>query len=62
MVSNLPKLTFRLEEELLKKLDHIAAKNRRYRNQEVCYVLTRYIEQYEAKNGTIVVDDKQGEG
>jgi metal-responsive CopG/Arc/MetJ family transcriptional regulator len=55
MTSKLPRIGIRLEADYIKKLDHIANSNRRYRNQEICYVLIKYIEEYEKKYGEIDV-------
>ncbi|MDT8901125.1 hypothetical protein [Anaeroselena agilis] len=55
MGDRLPKLTVRIENDYIKKLGYIAGKNRRYRNQEICYALIEHIEQWEKKHGKIDV-------
>ena len=47
MPSDLPRLTVRMEKELLAK------KETRSTNQQIIYILKKYIEQYEQENGHI---------
>lgn len=51
-------------ENILFKLDIIAKRNMRNRNQEVNYILNKYVETYEAEHGEIMLptenDDLQG--
>jgi len=58
MGKNLVKMTgFRFSEEtLIPKLDVIAQREKRNRNQQVEYALTLFVEQYEQEHGEIPVD------
>lgn len=53
MGSNLPRLTVRAEQELLDKINKIAEKENRSTNQQVVYILKKYVEQYEKEQGTV---------
>lgn len=53
MPSNLPRLTVRMEKELIDKVNVIAKKESRSTNQQIIYILKKYIEQYERENGRI---------
>lgn len=51
MPSNLPRLTLRMEQELIDKINQIAEKENRSTNQQITYVIKKYIEKYEEENG-----------
>lgn len=53
MPSNLPRLTVRMEQELIDKINKVAEKENRSVNQQITYVVKKYIEQYEKENGRI---------
>lgn len=53
MPSDLPRLTVRMEQELIDKINVIAKKENRSTNQQITYIIKKYIEQYEQKNGRI---------
>lgn len=55
MGKNKVKVTgFRISDEtILEKLDIIAKKNKRSRNQEVEWALDKYVKDYESQNGSI---------
>lgn len=53
MPSNLPRLTVRMEQELIDKVNKIAQEENRSTNQEVVYAVKKYIEQYEKEHGRI---------
>lgn len=53
MPSDLPRLTVRMEKELIDKVNVIAKKESRSTNQQIIYILKKYIEQYERENGRI---------
>lgn len=53
MPSDLPRLTVRMEQELIDKVNIIAKKETRSTNQQITYILKKYIEQYEQENGRI---------
>ncbi len=53
MPSDLPRLTVRMEQELINKINMIAKKENRSTNQQINYILKKYIEQYEKENGRI---------
>ena len=59
MGKNLIKLTgFRFSDEKIpKKMDVIAKKHKRNRNQEVEWVLSEYIRKYEQENGEINISE-----
>lgn len=52
-----PQYAFRCDEITIKKLEYIAKRNTRTRNQEMKHLIKEYIEQYEKENGTILVED-----
>mgnify|MGYP004486036807 CR=1 FL=1 len=58
MGKNKVKVTgFRIRnQEILEKIDIIAGRNNRKRNQEVNHILESYVENYENKYGEIIVD------
>ena len=51
MPSNLPRLTLRMEQELIDKINQIAEKESRSTNQQITYIVKKYIEQYEKEHG-----------
>ena len=53
MPSNLPRLTVRMEQELIDKVNKIAQEENRSTNQEIVYAVKKYIEQYEKEHGRI---------
>lgn len=53
MPSDVPRLTVRMEQELINKINMIAKKENRSTNQQINYILKKYIEQYEKENGRI---------
>ena len=53
MPSDLPRLTVRMEKELIDKVNILAKKETRSTNQQIIYILKKYIEQYEQENGQI---------
>ena len=53
MPSNLPRLTVRMEQELIDKVNKIAHEENRSTNQEIVYAIKKYIEQYEKEHGRI---------
>ncbi len=53
MPSDLPRLTVRMEKELIDKVNILAKKETRSTNQQIIYILKKYIEQYEQENGHI---------
>lgn len=53
MSSNLPRLTVRMEQDLVNKINKIADQENRSTNQEIVYILKQYIEQYEKEHGHI---------
>lgn len=53
MPSDLPRLTVRMEQELIDKINMIAKKENRSTNQQINYILKKYVEQYEQENGHI---------
>lgn len=58
MGKNKVKVTgFRIENQtILEKLNIIAEKNCRTRNKEVEFALKQYVENYERKNGSIIIE------
>lgn len=56
MPSNIPMRGLRMPDELYLKLRYIASKDNRSYNQEAVYILRKYVEEYEAQNGTIFVN------
>lgn len=53
MPSDLPRLTVRMEKELINKVNILAKKEARSTNQQIIYILKKYLEQYERENGHI---------
>lgn len=53
MPSNLPRLTVRMEQELINKINKIAEEENRSTNQQITYIMKKYIEQYEKEHGRI---------
>ncbi len=53
MPSDLPRLTVRMEKELIDKVNILAKKETRSTNQQIIYIVKKYIEQYEQENGRI---------
>lgn len=53
MPSDLPRLTVRMEKELIDKVNILAKKESRSTNQQIIYILKKYLEQYEQENGRI---------
>ena len=53
MPSDLPSLTVRMEKELIDKVNILAKKESRSTNQQIVYILKKYVEQYEQDNGRI---------
>lgn len=49
--------SLRVSEELLTKLKHIAAVNKRSANKEMEFVLEQYVREYEAAHGEIPVEE-----
>lgn len=56
MPSNIPMRGLRMPDDLYLKLKYIASEDNRSYNQEAVYILKKYVEEYEEKNGTISVD------
>lgn len=53
MPSDLPRLTVRMEQNLLDKVKKIAEKESRKTNQQIVYIIKKYVEQYEKEQGRI---------
>lgn len=53
MPSDLPRLTVRMEKELIDKVNILSKKESRSTNQQIVYILKKYVEQYEQDNGRI---------
>lgn len=53
MGSNLPRLTVRMNQELIDKINKIAENEKRSTNQQIVYVLEKYIDQYEREHGKL---------
>ena len=53
MSSNLPRLTVRMEQDLVDKINKIAEQENRSTNQEIVYIIKKHIEQYEKEHGHI---------
>lgn len=54
-----PQYAFRCDKTTIKKLEYIAVKNTRTRNQEMKHILKQYIEEYEAEHGEIKIEEEQ---
>lgn len=48
---------FRCDDTTIKKLEYIAQKNTRTRNQEMKHIIKQYVEQYESNNGEIIIEE-----
>lgn len=53
MPSNLPRLTVRMEQEIIDKINKIAEEENRSTNQQITYIIKKYIENYEKEHGKI---------
>ena len=53
MPSDLPRLTVRMEQELVNKINKIAQEENRSTNQEIVYAVKKYVEQYEKEHGHV---------
>ena len=53
MPSDLPRITLRMDQEFIDKINKIAERENRSTNQQITYIIKKYIEQYEQKNGRI---------
>lgn len=53
MPSDLPRLTVRMEQELVNKINKIAQEENRSTNQEIVYAIKKYVEQYEKEHGRV---------
>lgn len=53
MPSNLPRLTLRMEQELIDKINRLAEQENRSVNQQITYIVKKYVEQYEKENGRV---------
>ena len=51
-----PQYAFRCDETTIKKLEYIAKKNTRTRNQEMKHIIKTYIQEYENKHGEIIIE------
>lgn len=49
MPSNLPRLTLRLKEETINKIKKIAENEHRSTNEQIAYIIDKYIEEYETQ-------------
>ena len=49
--------SLRVSEELLDKIKHIAAQNKRSANKEIEFVLEQYVREYETQHGQIRLED-----
>lgn len=59
MGKNLQKLySFRTDDLLIKKLNHIAEQNTRTRTKEIEHVLKNYVKEYEKKHGEITINEE----
>ena len=48
---------FRTDETIIKKIDYIAELNTRNRNQQIEHLLKECINQYEAVNGKLIIEE-----
>lgn len=53
MPSDLPRITLRMDQEFIDKINKIAERENRSTNQQITYIIKKYIEQYEQENGRI---------
>ena len=61
MPSDLPRLTVRMEKELIDKVNILAKKESRSTNQQIVYILKKYVEQYENLYGEIKIEKQEEE-
>lgn len=54
-----PQIAFRCDKEMIKKLEYIADKNTRTRNQEMKHIIKQYVELYEKEHGPIEIEEEQ---
>ena len=54
-----PQFAFRCDKKTIQKLEHIAEKNTRTRNQEMKHIIKKYINEYEAEHGKIIIEEKE---
>lgn len=54
-----PQYAFRCDEITIKKLEYIAQRNTRTRNQEMKHLIKEYILKFEAENGEIQIKEKK---
>ncbi len=54
-----PQFAFRCDKITIQKLEHIAQKNTRTRNQEMKHIIKKYINQYEAEHGEIQIKEQE---
>ncbi len=54
-----PQFAFRCDKITIQKLEHIAQKNTRTRNQEMKHIIKKYINQYEAEHGEIQIEEQE---
>lgn len=59
MATNKIQAGIRFEEKMLRKITHIAKRNRRSLNAQVEFLVQQCIEEYEAENGSIHLDDEE---
>lgn len=53
MGSKLPRLTVRMEQETIDKINKIAEYENRSTNQQIVYIIKKFIEQYEKEQGNL---------
>ena len=53
MPSDLPRITLRMDKEFIDKINKIAERENRSTNQQITYIIKKYIEQYEKENGRL---------
>ena len=58
MATNKIQTGIRFEPELLYKITHVAKENKRSLNAQLEYLAQECVKQYEAENGTIVIDEE----
>jgi len=49
--------SLRIPEELLDKVKHLAAINKRSANKEIEYIIQKHVEQWETENGELEMPD-----
>ena len=57
MTINKTKITTRFEPEMLAKITYISIKNHRSLNAQVEFLAQKFIDEYEAENGEIKIND-----